>query len=144
MDSYTSQDERVFDLQVLDGNEYVTAYTGKSRDLAINFATLTGKPRRLVIPGKHPARPKYRKPFRKSSALDRIEWHSSLAVRDEAVIAEYMQWAKRSGIKSVAIYDTGSPFARIMAEREGMTARKVSVSDFLGEVYEDAPELMAA
>jgi hypothetical protein len=144
MDSYISQDKRVFDLQILDGNEYVTAYSGSRKDLEVNFACFTGKPRRLVIPGKHPARPKYRKPCRKSSALDRIEHHLTLTKRDESVIAEYLQWAKRAGIKSVAVYDNYSPFARIMAEREGLHVRKVAVSDFLGEVYEDMPEIMAA
>lgn len=145
MDRYPSQDDRVFDLQILDGNEYVTAYSGSRKDLEVNFACFNGKSRRLVIPGKHPTRPKYRKPCHRSSALDRIECHTSLAVRDEAVIAAYMQWAKQAGIKSVAIYDDNrSQLARIMAEREGLHVRRVPVSDFLGEAYGDAPEMMAA
>jgi hypothetical protein len=137
-------DERIFELQVLDDKEYVTAYSGKRRELEYNFACFSGKPRRLVIPGKHPARPKYRKPCQRSSALDRIEHSFSLADRDEAVIAGYLLWAKQHGVKSVAIYDTGSPFARIQAEKEGLAVRKVAVSDFLGPVCEDAPGMMAA
>jgi hypothetical protein len=125
---YVSKDEREFELQVFDGKEYRAISVGRRDDLEQSLYAMVGKVRRLVVPGKHPARPKYRRPAR----------YTGPGASKDAAILGYLQWAKAAGLTQVHAYE-GQQLPDF-----GIQYRRVQVGDFLGPVTEDAPEVAEA
>ena len=124
---HISKDKRQFELQIFNGKEYRMIATGTRRDLETPFKVIRGLPRRLVLTEKAwPARPRYRVP---------VGIRSSGRTSDQ-ICREYIDWAFRKGLSSIATYE-GDRWTNILAGGvKGMAPRPVKVSDFLGPAPE--------
>jgi hypothetical protein len=113
--------EPEFQLQILEGRDFVTVNAGPRKSLEAPFEALAGVSRRIVRTDKaRAARPAYRRPPM-TRASDRER---------EAIIAEYMEWAKARGLASVAVY-VGGHFAVVLARGYDIEPRPVDPAEHL-------------
>ena len=117
---YTSTDEREFQLELWNGKTYEPVNTGLAN--TIRPASYPGRAWRLVLPEKQrPAKPKYTLGRSRSRTPD----HNR-----ETVIAQYMDWAKESGLRHLTVYQY-CHIALAMLPK-GVTSTAVDPADFLG------------
>lgn len=109
----------LFRLEVFNGKTYAPVSEGTRRDLEPLFESLRD-PRRLVLASKAwPPRPSYRAPTGSRGGRDR-----------DALVADYLAWAKGAGLSSVAFYR--GDFRAALAERQGLAVRYVDPAEFIG------------